>query len=76
MEELLVKTDLRDWLVGKMPTHSSAHVVREIFRRISFHFPTSANGFAGLILKIRTLRRPDVPWDAVKSVARFAVPMA
>lgn len=74
MEELLVKTDLRDWLVGKMPTHSSAHVVREIFRRISFHFPTSANGFAGLNSKIRTLRRPDVPWDAVKSVARFAAP--
>lgn len=34
----------------------------------------SANGFAGLNSKIRVLRRPDVPWDAVQSGARFAAP--
>jgi len=75
MNELLFKTEFRDWLVGLMPNPTAALIVKEVIRRISFQFPTAYSGYAGLDSKIRSLHRPTGIMDAVSTTIGFIAPI-
>jgi hypothetical protein len=72
--ELLLKTDLRNWLVGKLTNEKAKRVFEWVFDRLSFQFPTAANGFAGLDTKIKSLRLPKVPLDALITAGKLLAP--
>ena len=74
MNELLLKTDFRDWLVGKMPNATAAAIVREVFRRTALVFPSAANGFAGLTQRINDIERPTGVLNGLWTAARTLAP--
>jgi hypothetical protein len=75
VNELLVKTDFRDWLAGKMPNETAARIVKEVFRRVSFIFPNAANGYAGLDKRIKGLRQPKGVTNGLLTAGKFLAPM-
>jgi hypothetical protein len=74
VNELMLKTDFRDWLVGLMPNKTAERIVNEVIRRLSFQFPNAANGYAGLAHNINSLRRPSGVGDALLTAARLVGP--
>jgi hypothetical protein len=74
VNELIVKTEFRDWLAGKMPNETAKRIVKEVIRRITVTFPNAANGFAGLDRKIKNLRLPSGVWNGVWTGAKFLAP--
>jgi hypothetical protein len=75
MNELLFKTDFRDWLSGKMPNKMAAHIVSEIIRRLSIIFPNAANGYAGLDKKINSIGRTHGLADGLRTAGRIIAPI-
>jgi hypothetical protein len=75
MNELMWKTNFRDWLAGIMPNETAARLVKEAFRRISIHFPNAANGYAGLNQKINRLQQPRGLSNGLWTAARILAPL-
>ena len=75
MNELLLKTDFRDWLAGKMPNKEAARIVKEVIRRLSIVFPNASNGYAGLEKTINSLRQPRDLGDALNTSVRILKPI-
>lgn len=69
MDELLLKTELRNWLVGTISDKKLAYVVGEVIRRISIKFPNSFNRYAGLSKTINSFSRPTSVGGALKGLA-------
>ena len=74
VNELKLKTDFRNWLVGKESNSTAERAFKEVIRRLQFQFPNAANGYAGLSNKIGSLRRPGTPLDAGWQALKFAAP--
>jgi hypothetical protein len=74
MNELLLKTDFRDWLVGKISNKAAARIVRDAIRRLSFQFPNATNGYAGLEKKINSVRRPNNLGNVLRTTVKLAAP--
>ncbi|MDA1073300.1 MAG: hypothetical protein O3A63_00885, partial [Proteobacteria bacterium] len=72
--ELLLKTEFRDWLMGKTSSETVKKVIAEVIRRISFQFPNASNGYAGLHNKVKSLRRPQHGGDVIKTAWGLAKP--
>jgi hypothetical protein len=72
MNELLWKTEFRNWLSGRMDDGTARNVIREAIRRVSFNFISSANGFAGLDTKVKGIRGPR---DAIFTAAKILAPV-
>jgi hypothetical protein len=75
MNELMWKTDFRDWLSGIMPNATAARLVKEVFRRISINFPSAANGYAGLNQKINRIQRPRGLFNGLWTAAQILAPI-
>jgi len=75
MNELKWKTDFRDWLSGHMPNETAARIVKEVVRRVSFKFPSSANGYADLDRRINSIRRPGTPGDLLLTAGKILAPL-
>jgi hypothetical protein len=75
MNELLLKTDFRDWLAGKMPNAKAARIVKEVIRRLSLIFPNAANGYAGLDKTINSIRRPRGVLNGLWTAGRILKPL-
>jgi hypothetical protein len=58
INELLFKTEFRDWLSGKISNQRIASIVSDVIRRVSITFPNAFNGYAGLDKTINSFRRP------------------
>lgn len=54
--ELLLKTEFRDWLAGKIDDKAVKHFVVEVINRISLRFPDAENGFAGLSNRVNSIK--------------------
>jgi hypothetical protein len=74
MNELVWKTDIRNWLAGEMSNDTARRIVKEVFRRTSFVFPSAANGFAGLTSRINGIERPDGLGSGLWTAARLLAP--
>lgn len=79
VNELLFKTEFRDWLVGKIPNVRMARVAAEVIRRVSFTFPNALNGYAGLNKTINSFKRPTsvigMVKDSTLGMARIVKPI-
>lgn len=75
MNELLLKTNFRDWLSGIMPNEKAAHIVREVIRRLSIIFPNAANGYAGLDKTLNSIRRPHGVLEGLWTAGRILKPI-
>ena len=75
MNELLLKTDFRDWLAGKMPNAKAARIVEEVIRRLSIIFPNAANGYAGLDKTMNSIRRPRGVLNGLWTAGRILKPI-
>ncbi len=75
VNELLLKTEFRDWLAGKMPNESAREFVREVIGRTTLHFPNASNGYAGLNSRLGSMSVPQTPWQGLQTIARIAKPV-
>lgn len=75
VNELIWKTDFRDWLSGLMPNEMAARLVKEFFRRVAFTFPNALNGYADLGRRVNGIRRPQVPGDLLKTAGKLIAPV-
>lgn len=75
MNELLLKTEFRDWLVGKISNKKAAYVVGEVIRRLSIVFPNASNGYAGLSKTVNNIRTPSTPLDAALTAGKLLRPI-
>ena len=55
VNELLLKTEFRDWLKGKLPDSALGHFVIEVVNRLSLRFPDAENRFAGLSNRVNNI---------------------
>jgi hypothetical protein len=74
INELLLKTDFRDWLVGKLSNETAKTIVKEVIQRLAFQFPNAANGYAGLAHNINSIRRPGGAGEFLLTAARTLGP--
>ncbi len=75
MNELLLKTDFRNWLSGQISNEKAAEFVRSVLRRTSLVFPSAANGFAGLENTLNSIRRPKGLRNGLWTAARIFRPI-
>jgi hypothetical protein len=75
MNELLLKTEFRDWLVGKISNEKAAYVVGEMIRRLSIVFPNASNGFAGLNKTVNNIRTPRSALDVALTAGKLLKPV-
>ena len=75
MNELLSKTNFRDWLSGLMPNETAARIVKEVFRRTSLIYPNAANNYAGVHTIINGIHRPNSVLDGLQTAARIFRPI-
>jgi hypothetical protein len=54
--ELLLKTEFRDWLKGQIDDKAIKNIVVEAINRISLRFPDAENGFAGLSNRVNSIK--------------------
>ena len=55
VNELLLKTEFRDWLKGKLPDTALGRFVIECVNRVSLRFPDAENRFAGLSNRVNQI---------------------
>ena len=75
MNELLLKTEFRNWLSGLMPNKTAADAVKEAFRRISLNFPSAANRYAGLTQTVNGMHYPRGLSNGLFTAARLLAPV-
>lgn len=75
MNELLLKTEFRDWLVGNISNKTAAYIVGETIRRLSIVFPNASNGFAGLERTVNNIRRPSTPFELALTAGKLLRPI-
>ena len=75
VNELILKTDIRNWFDKHIPNETAARIVKDIFRRTSLIFPNAANGYAGLDRKISSLRLPHGVANGLWTAGRFLAPI-
>lgn len=66
VNELLLKTEFRDWLNGLTSNQRARAIITEVIGRVSVVFPNAFNGYAGLDKTINSFRRPTSFGGAVK----------
>lgn len=69
--ELLLKTEFRDWLNGAIGDNIVGAVVVEVVNRLSLRFPDAENGFAGLSGKVNRIKGPG----DVKNIGKAILPI-
>lgn len=69
--ELLFKTNFRDWLDGLLPDHWLANFVVEVVNRLSLRFSDVENGFAGLKDRVDQIKGPT----DYKGIGRTLLPI-
>jgi hypothetical protein len=74
MNELLLKTDFRDWLVGKTSNETVKAIIKDVIGRITLHYPNAANGYGGVRTRIKSLQPMNSPERVVKNAWRIARP--
>lgn len=75
MNELLLKTEFRDWLVGSISNQKAAYIVGEAIRRLSIVFPNASNEFAGLERTVNNIRRPSTPFELALTAGKLLRPI-
>jgi hypothetical protein len=69
--ELLLKTQFRDWLDGAVGDNVVGAVVVEVVNRLSLRFPDAENEFAGLQSKVNRIKGPG----DVKNIGKAFLPI-
>jgi hypothetical protein len=73
--ELILKTDIRNWLSGLTSNETAKKVIKEIVRRVSIVFPNLQNEMADLNRRLHNLRRPETPWGLLTTIGRTIAPV-
>lgn len=78
VNELLLKTEFRDWLAGdhgKISNEAMREAVNWVLQRTNLHYPNASNGYAGLSSRAGSMRVPQSPLEGLKMLGRIAMPV-